>query len=189
MSDMESGRSSQAEISRGLIAPAGNAPRPGYRLRGFSLPSSDEHEISLSEYRGRSNLVLLFGGELGAETTTWLQHFNKEYSALREEEAQVLAVLCTSAMVAKRQKDALRLCFPILADVGRDVHREYGAIDAANFPAPALYVADQFGEVALASQHPELLIVSDFSEILRTLQFINSQCPECEPPEWPLEES
>ena len=188
MRNIDSGRTSQAEVARGLIAPAGKPPRPGYRLRDFALQSSDGREISVSDYRGRSNLVLLFVGRVSTETTGWLQRCNTQYSSLREEAAQVLAVLHASETIAKAQKDTLRLSFPILADTDGDMHREYGAVDATNSPVPALYVADNFGEVVLASSDPDLLIISNFYEIVKTLQFMNSQCPECEAPEWPLEE-
>jgi len=184
VSTFENARESQAEVARGMIAPAGRAPRRGYRLRDFTLPSSEPRDISISDYRGRANLVLVFGGALDA-TTAWLQQLSR-VASLREENAQALAVLDVSPIIAKRHKDMLRICFPLLADVGGRVHREYGAIDAANCPTSAIYVADRFGEVFVARQ-PTQNFASDFDEILRTLQFINSQCPECEPPEWPLD--
>jgi peroxiredoxin len=188
MSSFEKVRTSQAEVASGMIAPEGKAPRPGYRLRDFTLPSSEPREISISDYRGRANLVLVFGGSFEQPARAWLQQLSDRVSAVREEDAQFLAVLDVSPTIAKRHKDTLGICFPILADMGGSVHREYGAIDAANCPAPALYIADKFGEIFLA-RWPDQNFVSDFDEILRTLQFINSQCPECEAPEWPLEEA
>ena len=67
------------------------------------------------------------------------------------------------------------------------MHREFGAADEAGRPAPAVYITDRYGEVFGSYRSAGGQALPKLEEILDWLAFINSQCPECEPPEWPLE--
>jgi hypothetical protein len=43
----------------------------------------------------------------------------------------------------------------------------------------------RFGEVFAAFQGADPASLPDAQEIIRSLDFINQQCEECSPPEWP----
>jgi len=53
------------------------------------------------------------------------------------------------------------------SDAARDV---YGA------PSSAIFITDRYGEIFFSARHPEPL--PDAAEVLKWLEFINSQCPE-----------
>jgi hypothetical protein len=48
----------QAEIGSAKVTAAESFPTRGYLMPDFTLPSSDGKQVSLYDYRGRSNLVL-----------------------------------------------------------------------------------------------------------------------------------
>ena len=52
----------QAELAGGTIDARQASPAKGQLIRDFTLTSTLGQEISLSDYRGRSNLVLVFAG-------------------------------------------------------------------------------------------------------------------------------
>jgi hypothetical protein len=45
---------------------------------------------------------------------------------------------------------------------------------------------DRFAEVFGAYRSRDGQSLPTTAEVLSWLEFINSQCPECEPPEWPV---
>jgi len=70
-------------------------------------------------------------------------------------------------------------------DNGR-VHRQLGALGSQGDDAAAVYVTDRFAEVFGAYRTSEGQPLPGIADILNWLEFINAQCPECEPPEWPI---
>jgi len=52
----------QAEIGSARVTAAGSFPSRGHLMPDFTLLSSCGKQVSLYDYRGRSNLVLYFAG-------------------------------------------------------------------------------------------------------------------------------
>ncbi len=106
------------------------------------------------------------------------------YPRIREEQAEVLAILpATAAPAAARIQD---FPYPVLLDPEDRAHRQLGATDTQGRAAAAVYVTDPFGEIYSACREREGKNLPGLAEIFQCLEFINIQCPECEPPEWPL---
>jgi len=176
---------SQAEIAGGKVTPKNEAPRTGYRLRDFMLRSTAGAEVRLSDYRARSNLILIFA-ERSAEHLGLVRDLAAQYSNIREEQGKGLLI------VPARQRDqpggtSLQLPFPTLIDSNREVYAEYG-LQTDGHPISGIFITDRFGELVASYVGSEIENATSAS-ILNWLEFINSQCPECEPPEWPLEDS
>jgi hypothetical protein len=58
-----------------------------------------------------------------------------------------------------------------------------GAIDSKNRSAEAVYVTDMFGEavgIHCTAEGDKLPTIENIKDLV---EFINFQCPECEPPE------
>lgn len=176
---------SQAQIAGGAISSPGQCPTRGYRLREFTLTSADGKQVHLSDYRGRSDLVMLLAGK-AEPACVLLAELGHHYSQLREAEAQVLAVFEGSRQEAAGVAENLVLPFPLFVDEDGSVHRQLGATDSEGRPAPALYITDRYGEVFAAYRSAAGQGLPRADEVLNWLAFINSQCPECEPPDWPL---
>jgi peroxiredoxin len=176
---------SQAEIAGGAVTPPNELPSKGHRLHDFRLKSALDRSIQLSDYRGRTNLVLIVADDR-PETAKLLSDAASQYSQIKNEDAEVLAITCLAREQAVAKREPLKLPYPVLADEGGRVHRELGAVDSQGHASAAVYVTDRFGEVFGACRTRDKQSLPGIADILNWLEFVNSQCPECEPPEWPV---
>ena len=175
---------SQAEIAGGRVTPPDELPAKGRRLRDFELRSANDRSIRLSDYRGQSNLVLIFA-DGRQQTTELLSQLATAYEQVKGEGAKILAIGQDSREQCATTKERLRLPFPILADEDGRIHHEVGAVDEQGRAAAAIYITDRFGEVFGVYRTREGNKLPTVADLLSWLEFVNSQCPECEPPEWP----
>jgi len=133
-------------------------------------------------------LVLVFaGGGDSSPDLKMLAEIAADYARLVDEQTQVLAVMqCTQAKAARIKEEA-NLPFPLLIDENGRVHRLAGAADNHGHPATASYITDRFGEVFGVYRAAEGHTMPNLQEVVSWLAFINSQCPECSPQEWPAQ--
>jgi peroxiredoxin len=176
----------QAQLADGIVDEPQACPAKGQLIRDFTLTTTLGRQIRLSDYRGRSNLVLVFiGGGAGIPDLKILTEIATNYARFQEEEAEVLAVLqCdqTGAALIAEQAD---LSCPLLVDEDGRIHHSAGAVDGYGHPATAIYVTDRFGEVFAAYRLAEGETMPSAQEVAKCLSFINMQCPECGHPELP----
>ncbi len=175
---------SQAEIAGGALTPINELPSKGHRMHDFVLLSALGGSIQLSNYRGRTNLVLLLADDR-PETTKLLAEMRDHYAEIKDEDAEVLAIVRAATQKAAEIKQQLQLAYPVLADEEGQVLRQLGGTDSNGRDAAAVYVTDRFGEVFGAYRRRDGQQLPGVGDILNWLEFVNSQCPECEPPEWP----
>lgn len=170
----------QAEIGGAArVDPGTGLQRPGYMIRDFILESSPGQNIQISSFRGRANLVLVFPGHSDAMRIL-LEDAARHSRELIELEATVVVIV-----PQEQQENTLDPSILVLHDSTHAVHRRYGATDEHGRPVPVVYVTDRFGEIASTYAAPGHMMPPKLEEILNTLEFLNQQCPECEPPEWP----
>lgn len=175
----------QAQIAGGLTASSGELPRKGQILRDFGLVSLRGPVVRLADYRGRSALILiLIDGH--DETEQLMRDTAAHYEDLRENGSEVLAIIHSLHEKAVRVEWHLGLPYPVLQDADGRLHHELGATDDQNRDAAALYIADPFGEIVAIFRTAEGDKLPAIGEIEELLEFISFQCPECEPPEWPV---
>jgi peroxiredoxin len=141
--------------------------------------------IHLSDYRGRANLVLI-ASDQRSETLKLLSDVAARYSEIHNEDAEVLVIIHGSSLLAAEVKNRLKLTCPVLADDEGRIHRQLGALDSQGVDLAAVYVTDRFGEVFGAYRTSGGRPLPGIADILNWLEFVNAQCPECEPPEWPI---
>lgn len=128
--------------------------------------------------------MLLFS-DRRTETVDLLIDVARFYEQFKHEEAEIIVVATSAQQECARLQQRLGLPFPVLSDEDGRVHREAGASDEQGHAAAALYITDRFREIFAAYRTREGHSLPGPGEILNWLQFINSQCPECDPPEWP----
>lgn len=175
----------QSQFAGGIVDAPQARPEKGQLIRSFTLISALGQPISLSDYRGRSNLVLvLAGGDSDNPDLEMLTEIAANYAQFREQQAEVLAVLQCDRERAVRIAHETGLPFPLLVDEDGRIHRSAGAVDRSSHPAAAIYVTDAFGEVFAVYRTADGQTMPSTQEIVRWLSFVNMQCPECGHPEW-----
>lgn len=176
---------SQTEIAGGKLTPRNEVPSKGHRLRDFELMSSEGKPVCLSDYRGRSNLIVILTDER-REVEELLSALASSYEEIQSEGAQVLAIMSASHDQTKKARERLNLPFAVLSDENRHIYRQLGAVGSEDRDAAAVYITDRFGEVFAAYRTSDRQTLPTVADILNWLEFINAQCPECEAPEWPM---
>lgn len=161
-------------------------PGRGTLLRNFALLSAGGRQVQLADYRGRANLVVVLAGAQGSEPElALLAQLASRQAEILEQEAQVIAVLYCAREQAQAIKSRAQLPFVVLADADGAAHRSLGALDSNGSPRLAVYVTDRYAEVFAAWRTTQGDPAPSPQDILDWLEFINRQCPECFPPEWP----
>lgn len=174
----------QAEIAGAPLASGNEPPCLRQCLRDFALRSAEGSLIRFSDYRGKASVVLILS-DGGLEAEGLMADVARRYSELRGLDAEVIATVFGSER--KRLDAEQQLPYPVLVDEEGLVYRELGALDAQQRSAAAVYITDQFGEVFAVYRSADGERLPNVSEILSRLEFISFQCPECEPPEWPVD--
>ena len=161
-------------------------PRPGQILRNFALLSSAGKQVQLADYRGRANLVLVFAGAQQDEAgLALLSQLARQDAEILEQEAQVIAVLFCDRERAEIIRSRRQWPFVTLADSEGTVHRTFGALDSQGAARLGVYVTDRYAEVFAAYRTAHGDPAPSSKDIVEWLEFVNKQCPECFPPEWP----
>lgn len=174
----------QAEIGGGArIDPGYGVQRPGFMIRDFTLPAADGAAVRISDFRGSSNLAVVFPGYSEA-MRSFLREVVQHASQFSEQETTILVIALQDP---DGKEDSIRHCVPVrvLQDKTHTAYRLSGASDESGCPVPLVYLTDRFGEIVSAYIAPDHAMPPDIREVLSQLEFANHQCPECEPPEWP----
>ena len=130
--------------SQSLLAPASIAP-------DFTLPSTIDNSIRLSDLKGKPVILAFYPGDFTPVCGDQLTLYNELLSLFAEFDAQVLGISVDgleshAAFSADRNLD-----FPLLADADPlgEVARQYGVFDEESQTCErALFVIDRTGHIA-----------------------------------------
>jgi len=177
---------SQAGIAGGAVTPSNELPSKGRILPDFALPVAfSGRQVQASDFRGRANLVVIVDDGL-SETANLISEADRQYGEIKNQETEVLLIIRPLQLTAATDQESLKQLPCALVDEDGCIHRRLGALDAQGHDSAAIYVTDRWGEVFGIYRKSGGQSVPDIAEILSWLEFINSQCPECDPPEWPI---
>jgi hypothetical protein len=158
----------QAETAARIFLTGTQTLQKGSVIPDFELSFPDGRSQLLSEFRGRSNLVIVFNVE--PDTHALLARLSEQKSQIEVNEAKVLAIVAS-----RRSSSAEDFGFAIAA--------------ATNLPkmlaGTQLIVTDRFGEMFVVFPNAKTRALPAANQIVNWLEFINQQCEECSPPEWP----
>jgi len=174
----------QAEVGGAArVDPGIGVQRPGFMIRDFMLVSNRGEEVRLSTFRGRSNLAVVFPGHSDAMRVFLIDAERRG----REFSEQDTAVVVVVPYGPEEQAIPIESGSPflVLYDKTHAVYQRSGATDENGHPVPLVYLTDRFGEIVSTYGGFSHLIPPTVEEVLGTFDFVNQQCPECEPPEWP----
>ena len=152
-------------------------------MRDFVLATARDEIVRLSNFRGRSNLAVVFPGYSDA-MRVFLEEVARHICEFTDQDTAVLVVL-PHGPEERAFPIANNSPIVVLYDKTHEVYRLSGATDENGRPVPLIYLTDRFGEIISAYATQDHSMPPSVGEILSALEFVNYQCPECEPPEWP----
>lgn len=104
-----------------MIAPGSPAPE-------FTLETQDGESVSLSDFRGRTVVLVFYPGDFSPVCTDQLNVYEEVLGELRSRGAELVGISVDSAFCHKAFQDALGITIPLLADFHPkgEVARAYG---------------------------------------------------------------
>ncbi len=147
--------------------------RVGEPAPDFSLPSSTGEQVSLSDFRGRADVVLFFYPKDNSPACTMEAcSFRDSHEAFREAGAEVIGISSDSSSSHRGFADRFRLPYILLADSDGAVRAKYGVPRTFGlFPGRVTYIIDREGIVRhiFSSQFQPWRHVAEALEVLKTL--------------------
>ena len=143
----------------------------GNQAPEFSLPDENGNLVSLSDYAGKQNVILLFHtgstwGTCGAQ----LRELQANYEKIKESNTIILSISAVSQTTAKSLVNAFGLNYPVLSDVNTQTIQNYGVLNSAgNNAVISIFIIDTQGIIRW-KQIPENTIPGE--QIIQELQKI-----------------
>ena len=129
----------------------------------FTLLNSNVEKISLSDFKGKTNVVLLFFPMVNSSVCEKELCSTRDSLKIYEDlEAQILAISVDSHFAQKMWAEKHKFSFPLLSDFNKDVCQAYGAFydifvpgkyDYKGVSKRAVFIIDKVGII----QHIEIL--------------------------------
>ena len=92
----------------------------------FSLLATNGNQISLSDFRGKTNVIVFFIRETSCwQCRTHVTQLGKMYNQFREAGTEIIAILGEDVEKSREYANGIGLPFPILADPDRAVYNLY----------------------------------------------------------------
>ena len=119
----------------------------GDKAPAFTLPGTAGKSYSLSDYAGQPVVLVFYPGDNTPVCTKQLNAYNDEMSEFDMVGAQVIGI--SSQDVASHDEFSGKhgFKFPLLADVDKEVSKQYGILGPLGFPRRSVFVIDGQGVV------------------------------------------
>lgn len=141
----------------------------------FHLPARDGRLFDSSEFKRRKNLVIFF---LSRPEKEFFVAVEEAYALMKEQNAEAIVISPVSGDTLEEIHQRNRLTYWILSDGKREVFSKFIQASPGEGVA-ALFITDKFGEVFFQYVAPAIKDLPPFDDIVKSLNFIESQCPEC----------
>jgi len=133
-------------------------PTIGQPAPDFTLPSTSGHDVTLSSFRGRENvLVAFFPLAFTGVCTAEMCAFSADYSKFEKARTRVLPVSVDAVPSLKAFKEKERMSVDLLSDFHRTASRAYGVlIEEKNLSQRAYFLVDMQGLLRWSHVEAEL---------------------------------
>jgi peroxiredoxin (alkyl hydroperoxide reductase subunit C) len=146
-------------------------PEVGQPAPDFKLKGPGGQFVTLSEYRGRKNVVLVFYPlAFSPVCSHQLPSIERELSRFEALDAVVLGVSVDSHWTNTAFAERLRVSFPLLSDFRRETSAAYGVLLEAGHSGRATFVIGKDGRVAYRDVAPDTSQVPDNARVLAALE-------------------
>ncbi len=165
-----------AELWKGAPAMEGEAVAEGLPIGAeapdFELPDSSGERIRLTDFRGRTVVLVFYPLDWSPGCSQQLDLYQQEIEEFERRGAQILAVSVDSVYSHGAWAAVRGISFPLLADFHPkgEVSRRYGVWrEGDGFSERALYVIDPQGRIAWAHVSPYVHHIPDIYELLEAV--------------------
>ena len=164
------------ESGKGDCAPHN---RRGQYLPDVHFITVDSEKMSVAGFKGRCNLLLVAASN---PDSPFLEVLSRRQAEIRQRETVTIAFLGCAQEDAIRARQRGGWPFVVVSDRDGAVTKRLGFV-----PQDALTVCitDRWAEIFYISYVPVGSEDAQVDECLGWLDFIEHQCPECFPSEWP----
>ena len=134
---------------------------PGSAAPDFTLPDQDGNQVSLSDYRGRTVVLVFYPADFSPTCTDQLNIYQEVLPELEAQGATLVGISVDGAFCHKAFREQMGVTIPLLADFHPkgEVARAYGAwAESHGVAGRALVMVDPGGTVAWAHLSPPLEI-------------------------------
>ena len=122
----------------------------GDKAPDFTLPGTGGQAYSLSQYSGKTVVLVFYPGDDTPVCTKQLNCYNNELAQFTDVGAQVLAVSAQDLASHERFATKHGFQFPLLSDTDKSVAGLYGTLGPLGFPRRSVFVIDAQGIVRYA---------------------------------------
>jgi peroxiredoxin len=132
---------------------------PGTPAPDFTLPDQDGNQVSLSDFQGRTVVLVFYPADFSPVCTDQLSVYQEVLPQLEEQGAAMVGISVDGAFCHRAFRDHLGVSIPLLADFHPkgEVARAYGVwSDEYGVAARALVVVGPDGRVAWSYLSPPL---------------------------------
>jgi peroxiredoxin len=118
----------------------------------FTIYTTDERPVTLSEFKGKKNVLLAFFPLAFTSTcTAELCAFGDDYSMFEGQNVHVLPISGDAVPSLKEFRSKYSMCVHLASDMKREVSRAYGVLNEATFvPRRSYFLIDKGGVVRWA---------------------------------------
>ncbi len=154
------------------MSPHRQHPETGMPAPDFTLPSTAGEDVTLSSFRGESNVLLAFFPLAFTGTCTReLCDFSNDFDRFRGVNARVFGVSVDSIPTLKEFKARHGISIDLLSDFKREVSALYGTLlEEQFFSNRSYFIIDKEGTLRWSFTEPELGNKRDNSELLQELE-------------------
>jgi peroxiredoxin len=129
-----------------------NSPQVGEVAPEFTAPSTSGADVSLSSFRGKSNvLIAFFPLAFTGTCTKELVCFTEDFDQFADRGVQILPISVDAVPSLREFKNKLQTKTDLLSDFKRDISRVYGVLNEDRFYSNrAYFLIDKAGVVRWA---------------------------------------
>jgi peroxiredoxin Q/BCP len=138
-------------LSFGLYGCGGNAQslKEGELAPDFRLEDENSKAYTLSEYRGKSPVVIFFYPKAGTPVCTKQAcGIRDNFSKFEENGIAVFGISVDNKEAQKKFKEENNLNFPLLSDADKSVSKAYDVLNNLGFASRVSFVIDKEGRIA-----------------------------------------
>ena len=120
----------------------------GSQAPDFTLPNQDGNDISLSQYLGKTVVLVFYPADDSLVCTKQLCSYNNELTQFTDLNAQVVAISQQDVDHHQKFSSKHNFKFPLLADTKKVVLAAYGVLGFLNLPRRSVFVISPNGIVS-----------------------------------------